>query len=202
MCYLCRAMEEGRLALWYLTWRGGADTLEEGAAPWDGRPLEERETEELVAFVRLAMEEIRRRGVPSALLPTTAYLEAAPLRITRGLRIFIGQQELKMRPMSKTVLLLFLRHPEGILLKQIGDYRREMEGYYRRLNRSSNPMAVQQRICRIVDIFNNDLNVNISRINTAITALVNGPAGQLYHIRGTAGTPKSIPLDRSLVIWE
>ena len=195
-------MMEGRLALWFLRWRGGADTLEEGSSPWDSRPLEERETEELVAFVRLALQEIRRRGMSEAPIPAIPGLEAAPLRITRSLRIYIGQQELKMRPMSKTVLLLFLRHPEGILLKQIGDYRREMESYYRRLNRSSNPAAVQQRICRIVDIFNNDLNVNISRINTAITALVDGPAGQLYQIRGTAGTPKSIPLDRSLVIWE
>ena len=190
-------MREAWLAIYYLTWRGAGPTLEEGSAPWDDRPLEERETEELLTFVRLALQEVQRRGVPAP-----GPRPAVPVRITRGLRIYFGGQELRIRPLCKTVLLLFLRHPEGILLKRIGDHRREMESYYRRLNRSSNPATVEERISRIADIFNNDLNVSISRINAAITDLVNGPSRQQYNIVGAAGMPKAISLDRSLVIWE
>lgn len=212
-------MIEGLLAIYYLTLPGGGTQeersmpcdeqtlengiapwggrlLEEDTAPWDSRPLEERETEELVSFVRQALQELARRSCPLAAVGVKS------IRITRGLRIFIGPNELKIRPMSKTVLLLFLKHPEGIALKRIGDYRGEMERYYRRLSRSSDPAAVQERVLRILDIFNNDLNVNISRINAAVAQLVKDPSQILYRIGGAAGTPKSILLDRSLVIWE
>ena len=152
-------MIEGLLAIYYLTLPGGGlpeegeeprddRLLEEATAPWDNRPLEERETEELVCFVRLALQEMARRSCPFAAVG------AKTIRITRGLRIYIGPNELKIRPMSKTVLLLFLKHPEGIALKQIGNYRGEMEGYYRRLSRSSDPSAVQERVLRILDNFN------------------------------------------------
>ena len=104
--------------------------------------------------------------------------------------------------MAKTVLLLFLRHPEGILLKRISDYRAEMTADYRRCMRSLDPEDVERRIQRLMDIFSNELNVNISRVNAALAALVAPEEEQLYRVSGRAGTPKSILLDRTLVIWE
>jgi len=44
--------------------------------------------------------------------------------------------------------------------------------------------------------------VNISRVNAALDALVAPEKQQLYRVNGRAGKPKSIPLDRTLVIWE
>ena len=126
----------------------------------------------------------------------------ATVRITRTLRVYVGEQELKIRPMAKTVLLLFLRHPEGIVLKHIGDYRSEMATYYGRVMRSLNPSDVDRRIQRLLDIFSNELNVNISRVNSALSALVSPTEEKLYRVGGRAGKPKSIPLDRTLVIWE
>ena len=163
--------------------------------------MEEQETEALVHFVRRADQEIERRGgqAPPRL---TAVTGCEAIRVTRSLRVFIGARELKVRPMSKTVLLLFLRHPEGIPLKQIGNYRKELEQLYRRLSRSDDPETVSGRVLRILDFFNNELNVSISRVNAAISSLVDGTQRQQYCIGGRAGTPKFIPLDREKVIWE
>jgi len=160
-------------------------------APY-GAGWEERETEELLTFVRLAMKEVARRGIKAP------QLEA--VRITRTLRIYIGQKELKVRPMAKTVLLLFLKHPEGIALKSITDYQKELRMYYRRVSRSCDNTTIDQRVCRMMDIFNNDLNVSIARVNSAIANLVD--KADNYQIMGTAGAPKRINLDQKLVIWE
>lgn len=171
----------------------------------EGTPLynlswEEQETWELARFIRSAMQEIRRRKEP--LRPEKLYgQQMVRVRITRGYRIYIGPQELKIRPMSKSVLLLFLRHPEGIPLKRIADYREELAGYYRRLSRSSDREAIERSLDRIVDLFSNDLNVSIARVNAAVASLV-GSSRVLYQIGGNSGCSKSILLDRSLVVWE
>jgi len=181
-------MQEGWLAIYYLLRLG----LEEPQLPY-GVNWEERETEELLTFVRLALREVERRGMARRSLEQ-------PVRITRGLRVYIGPQELKVRPMAKTVLLLFLRHPEGIPLKDIVDYREELAALYRRVSRCSEPVEIEKRVLRILDLFNNDLNVNIARVNKAVAALVDD--ANYYLIGGPAGQPKRIPLDRKWVVWE
>ena len=174
------------LALFFLS-RLGSGALEEGHSRYGTE--EECEARDLLGFVRQAHG---RYAAPAPGL----------VRITRTLRVYIGPEELKIRPMAKTVLLLFLRHPEGILLKHISDYRAEMTADYSRCMRSLDPEDVERRIQRLMDIFSNDLNVNISRVNAALAALVAPEEEQLYRVSGRAGTPKSIRLDRTLVIWE
>ena len=162
---------------------------------------EEQETQELVSFIRQASRELQRREAQRAEGWGPMYGPVpARVRITQEMRVFIGQEELKVRPMAKTVLLLFLKHPEGIPLKQIADYRAELSSIYRRISRSLEPDAIERSIGRILDCFSNDLNVNIARVNAAVATLVKDPFP--YRIGGAPGQAKSILLDRSLVVWE
>ena len=176
-------LDVGLLALYYFSFC----RLEEPLAAY-GIKWEEQETEELLAFVSKAMLEVERRGITPALPSQT-------VRITRGLRIFIGQREMKIRPMAKTV-----RHPEGIPLKQFIEYEKELAYLYKKVSRSSSPTEISARVKRILDLFNNDLNVNIARVNRALSALLDDACD--YRISGSAGEPKRIGLDRKWVIWE
>ena len=187
------------MALYYLCAAGGE--VLESPGLFYGRTLEEQETAELAAFVEMASKELRRRGCEQerrALVRKT--VGAARIRITKTLRIYVGPQEVKARPMAKCVLLLFLKHPEGIVLKSISDYSKELAGYYRKISRSDSPAEIENRIQRLLDICTNNLNINISRANAAMAGLVDEP--DLYTIKGTAGRPKTIRLSRSLVVWE
>jgi len=163
--------------------------------PLYGMSMEEYETSELVTFVNLARIEVAKRTGTGPNIQVN-------VRITKTLRIFLGDKELKMRPMAKSILLLFLSHPEGIPLKTIGNYRSELSFYYGKLSRSADKDLIAGRVDKIEDIFNNELNVNIARINTAIEKLVGDQMSALYRIRGGAGKRKSIPLASSAVTWE
>ena len=207
--YLWGMKQLGILLLNYIRHR--AQMLEEPGALY-GISWEEQETRELACFVKRATLELERRRADGAedrradgaegggVWPSARRTAPTKVRITPGLRIFIGKEELRVRPMAKTVLLLFLRHPEGIPLKRIADYREELAGYYRRLSRSMEPSTIERSIDRILDCFSNDLNVNIARVNAAVRALVAEPSP--YQIGGAHGGSKSILLDRSLVFWE
>lgn len=194
-------MEQGLLSLFYLAAR--ASSLEEPGSLY-GISWEEQETRELVFFVKEATRELERRradgAAQSGVRTSACGAPPAKVRITRGLRVYIGADELRVRPMAKAVLLLFLRHPEGIPLKEIGAYREELQFYYKKVSRSLEPRAIEQSIDRILNCFSNDLNVNIARVNAAVRALVEQP--NLYRIGGSHGGAKGIELDRALVIWE
>lgn len=193
--FVSLAMEyvESLLALYYII--GVNQERLESPATFYGRTLEEQETEELLAFVEMAKQELDRRDV----LVRKAVGNAG-IRITKTLRIYVGTQEVRVRPMAKCVLLLFLKHPEGIVLKEISDYYMELRALYRRVSRSSDPVAIEQSVQRLIDICTNNLNLNISRANAAMAGLVSEP--ELYTIKGAAGRRKTIRLSRSLVVWE
>ena len=149
---------------------------------------EENEAAELAQFVRSASA--------TAVAPS---LPSSTVRITRDYRIFIGNDELRLRPMSKAILLLFLIHPEGIELKRIADYEEELTRYYSRVTRSDDPGQISRSIARVLDVFSNELNVNLTRVNSAISALENDGR---YQVRGAHRKAKTIPLNRAVVIWE
>ena len=102
-----------QLVLYYFL-RLAGNCLE--SAPQDYSAMaQEREAMEIAQFVQEA-----------SALELTPPPPREIIRITRGMKIYFGQEELKLRPMSKAVLLLFLRHPEGIALKDIGDHKEEL----------------------------------------------------------------------------
>lgn len=166
--------------------------------------LESSESEELITFVRMAVLELRRRKIGEERISGTVSreLKSRRIRVTRELRIYVDGRELHVRPMAKTVFLLFLRHPEGISLKEIWDYRDELRSLYSRVSRSDDRELMERRMANLLDLCNNSLNVNISRVNTALAALIDSAQLQSYTITGRQGTPKSISIDRSLVEWE
>ena len=175
-----------QLVLYYFLNIAGS-CLEGATADYSTIP-EETETREVAEFVRVASAQNLAPPPPRDII-----------RITRGYRIYIGQQELKLRPMSKAVLLLFLRHPEGIALKDIGDHREELTRLYSRAARTDDPAKIERSVARVLDIFSNELNVNLSRVNAALSALKNEGKCRFY---GSAGMPKSFQFLRVLVIWE
>lgn len=166
--------------------------------------LESSESEELISFVRLAVQELRRRRVAEDRISQSVRREIAAhrIRVSRDLRVYVDSRELNMRPMAKSVFLLFLKHPEGIVLKDLWDYREELSGLYSRVSRSDDKGVIGKRIENLLDLCSNELNVNISRVNAAISAMVDDWERDSYTIAGRPGTPKTIPLDREFVVWE
>ena len=182
------------LALHFLSIRDSLPVVEDPGLLY-GVSWEEYETREIVAFVESARKEVSKRA-------EFRYKNPGVVRISKTLRIYIEDKEVKIRPMAKSILLLFLRHPEGIPLKKISNYRQELSSLYGRISRSSDRRIIAGRVAKIEDIFNNELNVNIARINSAINTMVESPDAAKYRIEGEAGKCKKIPIDRTLVIWE
>ncbi len=78
-----------------------------------------------------------------------------------------GNITIKMEPLPKAIYILFLYHPEGILLKNISDYRSEIEYIYRKVSRRQNPTVINRLLDEVTNPINNMLHKNLSIIRTA-----------------------------------
>lgn len=105
-----------------------------------------------------------------------------------------GNTIVEMPRLPKALYYFFLNHPEGIMLNSMADYRDELLSIYSRISNKSDKKEIQENINRLVDPFDNSLNVNCSRIKNAFVKLVNDDLAKNYYITGERGNPKKIIL--------
>ena len=110
--------------------------------------------------------------------------------------------EVKMEPLVKAVYLLFLSHPEGIVLKHLPDYQNELTALYLLLR----PYGLTNRVRKsIEDVTNptlNSINEKCARIRKVFSDLLPKSVARYYSISGKRGEAKKIDLVRANVVWK
>lgn len=158
--------------------------------------------------VRQLIGELRETGVNEEAILELLRPErpVSRLVITSDYHILLpefGNREVRMSPLPKTVFLLFLRHPEGIVLKEIGDYFIElMEIYKAIVGPRFKEAKARMSLSRICDPLDNSLNEKISRIHEALRNLLDESAAMNYFICGKRSEARQILLPQTLVEWE
>ena len=171
----------------------------------------EKEQEQLncsVLFdeVKERIQILRDSGISESRIASLFYCERPLLSLTisKNYRIFLGDNrvEVHMEPLVKAVYLLFLSHPEGIVFKDLPDYRRELTKIYSEVR----PWGLSERALQsIEDVTNpllNSINEKCARIRKAFLNVMDARTAEHYYIKGSRGGVKSISLSRDLVIWE
>lgn len=161
----------------------------------------------LLEDMDVRIQKLRAKGMNEwvfrSLFKTKAQLSR--LVISKDYRILLPDYndiEVKMEPLVKAVSFLFLKHPEGIVFKELADYREELLGIYKELK----PMGLNKRtIQSIEDVTNpilNSINEKCARIRSAFIREFDESLAKNYFVTGERGDPKKISLPRDLVIWE
>lgn len=126
------------------------------------------------------------------------------LVISKNYRLFLDEErkEVHMEPLVKAVYLLFLKHPEGIVFKDLPDYRMELADIYNKVR----PWGLNERALQsIEDVTNpllNSINEKCARIRKVFATILDSSVAEHYYIKGTRGKAKCISLPREMVVWE
>ncbi|MCQ2244753.1 MAG: hypothetical protein MJZ32_10920 [Bacteroidaceae bacterium] len=113
-----------------------------------------------------------------------------------------NELELKLRPIPKTLYLLFLKHPEGIILKNIPDYKDELRHIYLyEVNPNRDDDVLERSLDKLCDPMDNAaLRYNITIIKKAVESkIINNKLAMHYYISGRKGEEYRIPLSRDKV---
>lgn len=111
------------------------------------------------------------------------------------------EDELHLTAQVKALYVLFLLHPEGIRMKDMGDYKEEFKRLYFRFSNRSDTAKMRDSIERLFDLWSpNAMNVKKSQCHSALLLAI--PEDDLrahYEIQVNRGGPHVIMLDRQLV---
>jgi hypothetical protein len=110
--------------------------------------------------------------------------------------------KIEMTPLPKAVYFLFLRHPEGIPFKQLGDYKKELTAIYNKVSNRSIVEAMEKSIDDVVDPMSNSINEKCARIREAFISCFDERLANRYFVVGKRGEPKKVTLPRELITWE
>ena len=108
----------------------------------------------------------------------------------------------EMEPLVKAVYLLFLSHPEGIVLKCLPDYRKELTNIYLLLRPAGMTDRVEKSIIDVTNPTQNSINEKCARIRKLFSAVLPRSVARYYAISGKRGEAKKIDLVRANVIWK
>ena len=107
-----------------------------------------------------------------------------------------------MEPLVKAVFLLFLNHPEGIIFKELSDFREELMAIYKELKPTGLTKRTIQSIEDVTNPLLNSINEKCARIRSAFIKEFDESLAKNYFIQGERGEAKKISLPRELVTWE
>ena len=165
------------------------------------------ESKKLVEEIKERIEKLRQIGINEMALKSIFNIEPklSRLVITKDFKIFLpdyNNREIIMYPLPKAIFILFLKHPEGILFKQLPKFRNELKQIYSKLSTRAELNEINESIKNVTDPTNNAINEKCSRIREAFIKEFDESLAQYYFITGERAEPKKISLDRTLVTFE
>lgn len=127
------------------------------------------------------------------------------LIVTEDYKIVLAEEkpvEVEMEPLVKAVYLLFLSHPEGIIIKHLPDYRKELTNLYLFLKPQGLTERAKKSINDVTNPTSNSINEKCARIRRLFSSLLPRSVARYYAISGKRGEAKKIDLVRANVIWK
>ena len=166
----------------------------------------EDDVEMMMSEAQMIVERLRQSGVGEMTLQRLfkSTPQLSRMHIQYG-RIFLpdyNNREIRMHPLSKTIYLLYLRHPEGIMFSYLPDYRMELLQLYGLISGRDNMDDIRRSIDDVTDPTRNSINEKCSRIKQAFLREFDDSIARNYYITGERGEAKKILIPRDMVTWE
>ena len=111
------------------------------------------------------------------------------------------KKEVKLSHLTKSVYFLFLKHPEGINLKELGNYKKELFTIYVSV---SNQLDYDKMIKSIEDVVNLEtkaIYTHLSRIKSAFYKIMDASHANHYVVSGNGENNRKVLFNTNAVDW-
>lgn len=122
-------------------------------------------------------------------------LEPKPIQVINGRKILIGDLKMNLSPLEKTILIFFLKHPEGVRLCDLVDHEEELFGIYQHVKGN----AERSQISNLVSPLENNFSFNKSRLHRKLKNQLGPDLAQFYIITGKPGEAFGVQLEESKI---
>lgn len=117
------------------------------------------------------------------------------IKITEDYKIYLPEFdnfEIKLPPLTKAIYLLFLHHPEGIMLDELLLHKKELLNFYLQTSSRIDLDQTKVSVENLCSIPPKEIYVHLSRIRSYFNQNFNHPISRQYEVYGYKNKPKSI----------
>lgn len=109
------------------------------------------------------------------------------------------QITIKLEPLPKALYILFLQHPEGIVLKEIQDYESELKNIYSAVSGRKNRSVLDRMFRALTNPVGNPLHKNLSIIRRCFLSKLRSDLACNYIPAHNRAKAHNIPIDSNMV---
>lgn len=111
-------------------------------------------------------------------------------------------QDIKMSRIAKALYFLFLRHPEGIRLKELCNHKDELIDIYKKLKGTYDAKKHLHTVLELTNPLSNSVHEKLSMIRAAFVKFMDDSIAKNYYVTGKAGDLYKVKLDPALLHWQ
>lgn len=111
------------------------------------------------------------------------------------------KSEIELSHLTKAIYFLFLKHPEGINLKELESHKKELFTIYVSVSNQLDYDKMTQRIEDVVNLESKAIYTHLSRIKSAFYKIMDESYAKYYIVSGSRDENRRVLINASAVFW-
>lgn len=111
------------------------------------------------------------------------------------------KKEVELSYLTKSIYFLFLKHPEGINLKELGNYKKELLTIYTSVSNQLDYDKMVKSIDDVVNIETKAIYTHLSRIKSAFYKIMDASFAKYYIVSGNGEEDRKVLFNTFSITW-
>lgn len=111
------------------------------------------------------------------------------------------KKEVELSHLTKSIYFLFLKHPEGINLKELGNYKKELLTIYNSVSNQLDYDKMAKSIDDVINLETKAIYTHLSRIKSAFYKIMDASFVKYYIVSGSGVEDRKVLFETKDIIW-
>lgn len=111
------------------------------------------------------------------------------------------KKEVELSHLTKSIYFLFLKHPEGINLKELGNYKKELLTIYKTVSNQLDYDKMAKSIDDVINLETKAIYTHLSRIKSAFYKIMDASFAKYYIVSGSGVEDRKVLFETKDIIW-
>jgi hypothetical protein len=111
------------------------------------------------------------------------------------------KKEVELSHLTKAIYFLFLKHPEGINLKELVNYKKELLTIYTSVSNQLDYDKMAKSIDDVINLETKAIYTHLSRIKSAFYKIMDASFAKYYIVSGSGEDERIVLFNTKDIIW-
>ena len=111
------------------------------------------------------------------------------------------KKEVELSHLTKSIYFLFLKHPDGINLKELGNYKKELLTIYTSVSNQLDNDKMAKSVDDVMNLETKAIYTHLSRIKSAFYKIMDDSFAQYYIVSGSGEKIRRVLIDPFSITW-